>query len=874
MNRPTQKTIFLQAIEEQNLDERQSYLDSACGDDPSLRKAVESLLAAHHRPANPLDHSPLQKREQRDGGDNALDVTRASDPIVPTEHLGMTIDSYKLMEQIGEGGFGLVFVAQQEQPVKRKVALKIIKPGTGSKEVLARFDAERQAVAMMDHPNIAQVFDAGVTDDARPYFVMELVRGVPITEFCDRHAMTLRQRLELFQDVCAATHHAHQKGVVHRDLKPSNVMVTMHDDKAVVKVIDFGVAKAMGKNLTDQTIYTRFYAMVGTPLYMSPEQTAMSGLDVDTRSDIYSLGVLLYELLTGTTPFDRDRLDAAGYDEMRRIIREEEPPKPSTRLTTVQTRISRTIAEPTLVSVSASTRLPGGDRRESIPGDLDWIVMKAMEKDRSRRYESAAAMSADVKRFLCQEPIEARPPSRRYRLTQFARRHRVAFITGSLVAISLVLGTAASLYQASRAIDERNEKEIALRDAIEARLEVEGFADRLKTANVLLGDARTYEDAKQYAAADAAYSEAVDLVPNYYLVWVQRAILRARLHLWEEAAGDFSAAMQLEAPIDRGQWQGVSALFALTDREEEYGTLYSRLMTPTDDLSTALNWDSIRSCLIAPRNVEDARRMAAAAEALLSASDGPPGRRRGGPDRAPGPPEFGFVGPDRPWQGLGRPEPGRPEPGRPNLDGLGADPRGPKPGMGPGPERRGPGPALPGPALPGPALPGPGPPGPALRGPGPEGRRGPGFEGRLPRSVQQYLAGWANVRAGNPEKALDYLQLAAESRGPSNDLLHPLFAMAFHQTGRGDQALASLERADASLDRMILEMMEEPEQTRPWFDFAEAVLLRREATRLLTGDNERIDPRIRTAQVKMRAKLQGVSSDDIAPNTQAQDRFE
>ena len=256
--------------------------------------------------------------------------TEVPEPI--REHVGATIGPYKLMEQIGEGGFGLVFVAEQERPIRRKVALKIIKPGMDTRDVIARFEAERQALALMDHPNIARVLDAGTTDSGRPYFVMELVRGVPITDYCDQNQLTPRERLELFVAVCHAVQHAHQKGIIHRDIKPSNVLVTLHDGRPVVKVIDFGVAKALHQTLTEQTIYTRFAQMIGTPLYMSPEQAEMSGLDIDTRSDIYSLGVLLYELLTGTTPFDKQRLAKAAYDELLQIIREEEPPKPSTRL--------------------------------------------------------------------------------------------------------------------------------------------------------------------------------------------------------------------------------------------------------------------------------------------------------------------------------------------------------------------------------------------------------------------------------------------------------------------------------------------------------------------------------------------------------------
>jgi serine/threonine-protein kinase len=393
-----------------------AYLAEVCDGDEVLRRRVANLLEAHLEAGSFL--SP----------DAPLPTATVDEPTC--ERAGTVIGPYRLVEQIGEGGMGLVFVAEQQHPVRRKVALKVIKPGMDSRQVVARFEAERQALALMDHPNIAKVHDGGETDSGRPYFVMELVKGVPITEFCDQNQIPIPQRLELFLSVTQAVQHAHQKGIIHRDIKPSNVLVMSPDGTPVVKVIDFGIAKAIGQHLTDKTIYTQFAQLVGTPLYMSPEQAGESSLDVDTRSDIYSLGVLLYELLTGTTPFTQERMRQADYDEIRRIIREEEPPKPSTRISTLGQAAA---------TVSAQRKSDPRRLSQVVRGELDWIVMKCLEKDRNRRYESASAFAADILRHLADEPVQAHAPSAGYRLRKYARRNRVGLTMTGLILLSVAL---------------------------------------------------------------------------------------------------------------------------------------------------------------------------------------------------------------------------------------------------------------------------------------------------------------------------------------------------------------------------------------------------------------------------------------------------
>jgi serine/threonine protein kinase/tetratricopeptide (TPR) repeat protein len=376
----------------------------------------------------------------------AADAVGPLDELPVTERPGTVLGPYKLLEAIGEGGFGVVFLAEQSQPMRRRVALKVLKPGMDTRHVIARFEAERQALALMDHPNIARVFEGGETASGRPYFVMELVNGIPITDYCDQSQLTPRERLELFLQVCQAVQHSHQKGIIHRDIKPSNVLVTLHDGTPVPKVIDFGIAKALGQLLTDKTLCTGFAQLIGTPLYMSPEQAALSGLDVDTRSDIYALGVLLYELLTGTTPFDKERFKEVGYDELRRVIREEEPPKPSKRVSTLGQ-----------AATTVSTQRKSDPKRLSklIRGELDWIVMKCLEKDRDGRYETANGLAWDIERYLHDEPVQAYPPSRWYRLRKIVRRNKGPVLAVGLVLMALVGGIIGTTWQAFRAEQAR-----------------------------------------------------------------------------------------------------------------------------------------------------------------------------------------------------------------------------------------------------------------------------------------------------------------------------------------------------------------------------------------------------------------------------------
>ncbi len=493
------KALFNAALDLPDPAERPDFLERECRDDQELRERLEELLAAYDQPASALERPLVGDPGETSAPEERPAVTGAGPAAVPGETANFRLASpppdsligsiiagrYKLRQEIGEGGMGSVYLADQTQPVKRHVALKLIKPGMDSKTVLARFESERQALALMDHPNIARVLDAGATDGGRPFFVMELVKGVPLTDYCDQHRLGLPERLTLFRQICSAVQHAHQKGIIHRDLKPTNILVESHDGHPVPKVIDFGLAKATsGLQLSEHSLYTAFGTVAGTPLYMAPEQATWSALDVDTRADIYALGVILYELLTGSTPIQRETIRQVALDEILRVIREVEPPTPSSRISTSEA----------LPAIAATRQSEPGRLSRFVRGDLDWIVMKALAKERQRRYESAIALAQDVERFTNHEPVSAGPPTAGYRLRKFVRRNRPQVVAAALVLLVLVagmVGTTLALLEARRqerrAVAESKEKEKARQAEALQRRQAEKRLTQVEKANEILG---------------------------------------------------------------------------------------------------------------------------------------------------------------------------------------------------------------------------------------------------------------------------------------------------------------------------------------------------------------------------------------------------
>jgi serine/threonine protein kinase/Flp pilus assembly protein TadD len=607
---PGREEAFFEAALVLPPEQRSTYLQKVCGADVQLRAKLEDLIQSYEGSSGFLEPAAT-----------SVGVSRTMVIASPElEKPGDVIGRYKLREKLGEGGCGVVYVAEQTEPVRRRVALKIIKLGMDTRSVIARFEAERQALALMDHPNIAKVLDAGATETGRPYFVMELVRGIKITDYCDQNHLDTPQRLQLFIQVCHAIQHAHQKGVIHRDIKPSNILVTLHDGVPVPKVIDFGIAKATEGRLSDLTVYTELHQFIGTPAYMSPEQAEMSGLDIDTRSDIYSLGVLLYELLTGHTPFDPQELVQAGLDQMRRTIRELEPLRPSTRLSTMLDADLTTVAKrhgaepPKLIHL--------------IRGDLDWIVMKALEKDRSRRFETANGLATDVQRFLNNEAVEARPPSNLYRFQKLVRRNKTVFAASGAVLIALVFGLGLSLFlfvrqqAALRRAVAAERQEAALRKQAELGLELERRLRAMAPVSDKLGEAGLLLSEGQFGKAEEVMSRLPPLIPASSSIYNVIGGEHARRGQWAGAITNYSRAIEAD-PSNHLAYHWLAPLLVQAGDLAGYRRLCQLELHRFKDTSDPITAERMaKDCLLLPPPTSDLEPISKWADTAVAAGAG------------------------------------------------------------------------------------------------------------------------------------------------------------------------------------------------------------------------------------------------------------